>query len=146
MDPLLSAALASSVISFLSKYLYQIGESAAEKVGENLPDYALSIWKIVSSKIKLKNADDKRIQEFKKSPQDKEIQSEIASDVEECLRNDDNFARELLEYIDVLKPYSSYLSNSGDGSLANHGSVSSGKGGLSIKGNVVGDINLNTKK
>jgi hypothetical protein len=134
MDP---AAIATTVVAFLSPYLVEGGKAAAKKVGEKLVA-------AIERRFKGKPAAEEALEDVKNDPQDEDIQAALRVQLKKAMKKDETFAAELAELLDEAKteaPVTYQAAVYGSGAIAQGtGAAAAGEGGIAVSGNVGGSI------
>ena len=134
MDP---AAVATTVVAFLSPYLVEGGKAAAKKVGEKLVA-------AIEQRFKGKPAAEEALEDVKNDPQDEDIQAALRVQLKKAMQKDEAFAAELAELLEEAKaagPPTYHAEVHGSGAIAQgEGTAAAGEGGIAVSGKVGGSI------
>jgi hypothetical protein len=140
MDPVI---LATTAVSVLSPYLVKVGEQAAEEVGKKLPEAAGKLWHAITSRLKGKEASEEAVNDLIAKPHDPLSQSSFANQLRKALEADPTFGAELAHLLASAQAAGGdTIVNTGSGAVATHGSVAAGAGGMAVKGDVHGGVNI----
>ena len=131
------AAIATTVVAFLSPYLVEGGKAAAKKVGEKLVA-------AIERRFKGKSAAEEALIDVKNNPQDEDFQAALRVQLKKAMKKDEAFAAELAELLDEAKaaaPATYQAAVYGSGALAQGpGAVAASGGSVAVGGNVSGNI------
>jgi hypothetical protein len=134
MDP---AAIATTVVAFLSPYLAEGGKAAAKKVGEKLVA-------AIERRFKGKSAAEEALEDVKNDPQDEDFQAVLRVQLKKAMKKDETFAAELatlLKEAEAAAPATYQATVHGSGAIAQgSGAVAAGAGGVAVGGNVGGSV------
>ncbi len=133
MDPITLAAAATAL---LSPFIKKAGETAAEKLGEKLPDALGKVWNAIANK---SSAVTDAAGDLAKNPDDADNEVFLKKQLQKALEKDQDFARLLTELIEEAKKDSA-INIGGDGVVANNNSVAVGN--VNISGNVNGGFSI----
>lgn len=137
MDPV---SLTPIAFSLVLPYLQKI----AEKAVEALPDAVGKVWDVVKEKMTAKPETASLPADLEKTPDSTVVQGAFQYQLEKLLANDDAFAKQLAELVEVAKNQqgvsTSYSANvNGGGAIAQgDGAKAVGQGGIMIGGSVSG--------
>jgi hypothetical protein len=118
------AAIATTVVAFLSPYLVEGGKAAAKKVGEKLVA-------AIERRFKGKPAAEEALTDVKNNPQDEDFQAALRVQLKKAMKDDNEFAAELselLEEAEVTAPATYHAAVYGSGAIA-QGEGRRGRGG-----------------
>ncbi len=136
MDP---AAVATTVVAFLSPYLVEGGKAAAKKVGEKLVA-------AIERRFKGKHAAEEALTDVKNNPQDEDFQAALRVQLKKMMKKDETFAAELAELLDEAKaagPPTYQAAVYGSGAIAQgSGATAAGEGGMAVGRDVKGNISI----
>lgn len=132
MDPITLAAAATAL---LSPFIKKAGESAAEKLGEKLPEALGKIWNAIANKPSITEA----AGDLAKNPDDADNEVVLKKQLQKALEKDQDFARLLTDLIEDAKKDSA-INIGGDGVVANNNSTAVGS--VNIGGNVSGGFSI----
>jgi hypothetical protein len=140
MEPL---TIATTAVAFLSPYLVKIGEQAAEKVGEKLPEAVGKVWNAIVTKFKGKAAAEEAVKDLVAKPDDEDNRAAFRKELRKVLDAEPVFVNELAGLLEEAKRQGGdTIINTGSGAVATSGSVAAGAGGVAVKGDVQGGINV----
>lgn len=133
MDPITLAAAATAL---LSPFIKKAGETAAEKLGEKLPEALGKMWKAISKK-----SDNVReaAGELAKNPDDSDNEVFFKKNLQKELEKDAEFARMIAELLESAKKEQG-INIGGDGVVANNNSNAVGR--IEVGGDLSGNITI----
>ncbi len=147
MDPVTITALATAATTFLTPYLTKAGEAAAEALGEKLPDVAGKVWSAIAACFKGKPAAEEAAKDLAVKPDQSLAQAAFTNQVVKAIEADPAFADVLKKLLEAAERETGQtILNIGSGAVATHGGVAAGEGGVAVKGDVHGDINVGAPK
>jgi hypothetical protein len=111
--------IAISIVAILAPYLAEIGKSIASNAGK-------SLWAAVESKLSKKPAGNEILDDFRKNPQDADVQGAFRYQVRKALSEDNEFLADISKLLDVTD--SEVISNSYIAELKGSGSIAQGPG------------------
>ena len=131
------AAIATTVVAFLSPYLAEGGKAAAKKVGEKLVA-------AIERRFKGRSSAEEALEDVKNDPQDEDFQAALRVQLKKAMKKDETFAAELAELLDEAKTEAPVIYQAavyGSGAIAQGtGAAAAGEGGIAVSGNVGGSI------
>jgi hypothetical protein len=140
MDPL---TLATGAVTVLSPYLVKIGEKAAEEVGKKLPEAVGRVWNAIMTKFKGKAAAEEAVKDFVSKPDDEDYRAAFRKELRKMLADEPVFVTELARLLEDAKRQSAdTISNTGSGAIATSSGVAAGAGGVAVRGDLQGGINM----
>jgi hypothetical protein len=140
MDPL---TLATSAVTILSPYLVKIGEKGAEEVGKKLPEAVVKLWNAILTKFRGNMVAEAAMKDLAENPGDQLNQSTFANQLRKVLEAEPTFATELAALLEEAKRQgNSTIINTGSGAVATSDGVAAGAGGVAVRGDVQGGINM----
>ncbi|MGA2403882.1 MAG: hypothetical protein ABSG91_19605 [Syntrophobacteraceae bacterium] len=140
MDP---AIIASTTAALLSSYLVKAGEKAAEEVGKKLPQAVCKVWDTIMLKFRGEAAAKESIKDLVANPEDADNLASFRKELKKLLISDPTFAADLTGLIEsVAGGGGETIVITGSGSVATKGGLASGKGGIAVRGDIYGDIQI----
>jgi hypothetical protein len=131
------AAIATTVVAFLSPYLAEGGKAAAKKVGEKLVA-------AIERRFKGKSSAQEALEDMKSDPQDEDFQAVLRVQLKKAMKKDETFAAELaelLEEAEAAAPATYRATVYGSGAIAQgEGTAAAGEGGIAVSGKVGGSV------
>ncbi len=148
MEPL---AIAASALTVLSPYLAKAGTKAAEEIGEKLPEHARKMWTAITDKFKDKEAAQEAVTDLLDKPDDEMKQIVFKNQLFKMLESDEAFAKSIEKMLRIAKDEAkeqgdNMIINAGSGAVATGHGVAAGAGGVAVKGDVHGSLNLSQSK
>jgi len=135
--------VATGAVTLLAPYLVKVGEKAAEKVGEKLPEAAAKVWNAIMARFTGKLAAEEAIKDFVAMPDDEDNRAAFRKELRKVLEAEPTFVDELARLLDDARRQSGdTIINTGSGAVATGGSVAAGAGGVAVGGNVRGNIGI----
>jgi hypothetical protein len=140
MDPI---TLATTATACLSPYLVKVGEKAAEKVGEKLPDIVRKVWNAITAKVQGKPAAEEAVKDLVANPDDEDNRAAFRKELRKVLEAEPTFAAELERLLDsAQQQVGDTIIISGSGAAATKEGIAAGAGGAAVRGDVQGGINI----
>jgi len=136
MDPI---TLATAATALLGPFIAKVGEGAAKKLGEQLPDKVGKLWSAISDRFKDKPAAAGAAADLANNPEDEDNKQAFELQLKKALKEDEEFAGLIAELLEDAKSEAG-ISNVGDGAVATNHSNAVGK--IQVNGNISGNITV----
>ena len=144
IDPETAITVAAATSGFLLPLLKKAGEKTLEAVAGKLPDTAAKIWEVVVDKVKGNVVAHEATKQVVQQPDNKLKVDAFVNQLAQAIAEDPAFAEKLQTLLKEANVPQSVVTikNTGSGAVATHGGVAAGEGGVAVKGDVKGDINI----
>jgi hypothetical protein len=140
MDPV---TVATAAVSVLSPYLVKVGEKAAEEVGKRLPDLPGKLWNAIIGKFRGKPAAEEAVQDLLANPDDDDNRAAFRKELRKVLETDASFAAEFERLLGSAQGTGGdTITVTGSGAAATRGGTAAGAGGVAVRGDVHGGVNI----
>jgi hypothetical protein len=136
VDPI---TLATAATALLGPFIAKVGEGAAKKLGEQLPEKVGKLWNAISDRFKDKPAAAGAAAELASKPGDEDNKQAFELQLKKALKEDEEFANLIAELLEEAKSEAG-ISNVGDGAVATNHSNAIGK--IQVGGNLSGNITV----